>query len=167
MPLSNANGRGISYKNLVKDIVSLIEKGNAHATLDDALNNIPFSLLGQKPGNLPYSIWQVAEHIRIAQWDILEFSRNAEHISPEWPNGYWPKEEAPVSEDAWQKCIYAIKADRRAFIELVQNAGTALDKVFEYGDGQSLLREALVLADHNSYHTGELIIIRRLLNAWK
>ena len=123
-------------------------------------------MLGEKPGNLPYSIWQLAEHIRIAQWDILEFSRNAKHVSPKWPDGYWPKEEAPESEAAWQKCMDTIQADRNAFIELIKNAGDALDEVFEYGNGQSLLKEALVLADHNSYHTGELIIIRRLLDAW-
>jgi DinB superfamily len=157
----------VNHKVLINNLMELIEKGNAHASLDDALKDIPFSLLGEKPGNLPYSIWQLAEHIRIAQWDILEFSRNAKHVSPEWPNGYWPIEEVPESEAAWQKCIDTIQADRNAFIELIKNAGVTLDKVFEYGDGQSLLKEALVLADHNSYHTGELIIIRRLLNAWK
>jgi hypothetical protein len=158
---------GAGHKELIENLIHLIEKGNAHASLDKALKNIPFSLLGEKPGNLPYSIWQLAEHIRIAQWDILEFSRNSKHVSPGWPDGYWPVENAPESEAAWQKCIDAIHADRNAFIELVKSADDNLYKVFEYGDGQSLLKEALVLADHNSYHTGELIIIRRLLNAWK
>ena len=157
----------ISRKELIKNVVHLIERGNAHASLEDALQNIPFSLLGQKPANLPYSIWQLAEHIRISQWDILGFSQNAKHISPKWPDGYWPSEMAPESETAWQKCIETIQADRNAFVALVKNAGESLDKVFEYGDGQSVLKEALVLADHNSYHTGELIIMRRLLNAWK
>ena len=157
---------GISQKELVRNLVELIEKGHAHASLDDALKEVPFSLLGAKPANLPYSIWQLAEHIRIAQWDILEFSRNAKHVSPKWPDGYWPKEEAPESEAAWQKCIITIQTDRNAFIELIKKAGDALDEVFEYGDGQSLLKEALVLADHNSYHTGQIIIIRRLLDAW-
>ena len=156
----------INQKELIKNLVGLIKKGNAHVSLDDALKDIPFSLLGEKPGKLPYSIWQLAEHIRITQWDILEFSCNKKHVSPKWPDGYWPKETAPESEAAWLKCIDKIQADRNAFIELVKNAGDALDKVFEYGNGQSLLKEALVLADHNSYHTGELIIIRRLLNAW-
>ena len=156
----------LSHKELINNLVGLIEKRNAHASLSDALKDIPFSLLGEKPGNLPYSIWQLAEHIRISQWDILEFSRNAKHVSPKWPDGYWPIEGAPESEDAWQECINKIQADRNAFIELIKNAGDALDKVFEYGHGQSLLKEALVLADHNSYHTGEIIVIRRLLNAW-
>ena len=156
----------INHTALIKNLVELIEKGNAHASLDEALKDIPFSLLGEKPGNLPYSIWQLAEHIRIAQWDILEFSRNAKHVSPKWPDGYWPKKTAPESELSWQKCIDQIQKDRKTFIELVKNACDTLNKIFEYGDGQSLLKEALVLADHNSYHTGEIIIIRRLLKAW-
>jgi len=154
------------FSTLIENIVDLIEKGNAHVSLDDALENIPFALLGEKPGSLPYSIWQIVEHIRIAQWDILEFSRNAKHISPQWPDGYWPKEPVPKSKDAWNKCIEQIDADRKSFIELIKNAGDNLYEPFDYGTGQSLLKEALVLADHNSYHTGEIIIIRRLLNAW-
>jgi len=152
---------------LVKNLVDLVEKGNAHISLDKALENIPFSLSGERPGNLPYSIWQITEHIRIAQWDILEFSRNSKHVSPKWPEGYWPKAAAAKSEDAWEKCVQQIQADRTSFTELIKNAGDNLYKPFEYGNGQSLLKEALVLADHNSYHTGEIIIIRRLLNVWE
>lgn len=154
------------FSTLIENLVDLIEKGNAHVPLDDALKNIPFSLLGEKPENLPYSIWQIVEHIRIAQWDILEFSRNAKHVSPQWPDGYWPKEAAAKSKEALEKCIKQIHADRQSFIELIKHAGDNLYEPFEYGSGQSLLKEALVLADHNSYHTGEIIIIRRLLNAW-
>jgi DinB superfamily len=152
---------------LIKNLVYLIEEGNAHISLDDALKNMPFSLLGEKPGNLPYSIWQIVEHIRIAQWDILEFSRNEKHISPKWPDGYWPNEPAPSSEQAWLQCLQQIRSDREFFVELIQNAGDDLYKPFEYGNGQSLLKEALVLADHNSYHTGEIIVVRRLLNVWE
>ena len=153
------------HETVVENLVDLIEKGNAHVSLDDALD-IPFSLLGERPANVPYSTWQLAEHIRIAQWDLLEFSRNAKHVSPKWPDGYWPKETAPQSEDAWKECIKQIKADRKSFTELVKNSGDDLYKPFDYGDGQSLLKEAMVLADHNSYHAGEIVIIRRLLNAW-
>ena len=153
------------HETVVENLVDLIEKGNAHVSLDDALD-IPFSLLGERPANVPYSTWQLAEHIRIAQWDLLEFSRNAKHVSPKWPDGYWPKETAPQSEDAWKECIKQIKADRKSFAELVKNSGDDLYKPFDYGDGQSLLKEAMVLADHNSYHAGEIVIIRRLLNAW-
>ena len=152
---------------LIDNLISLLKKGNAHASLEDALKNIPFDVLGKKPNNLPYSIWQLAEHIRISQWDIVEFSHNANHVSPKWPDGYWPSETKPASEAAWQKCIQQITADRETFIGLLKNAGDALYKPFDYGDGQSLLKEALVLADHNSYHTGEIIVLRRLLDAWE
>lgn len=151
---------------LVKDLISLLEKGNAHASLDKALENVPFKLLGEKPGNLPYSIWQLTEHVRLAQWDLLEFSSNPKHVSPSWPDGYWPVKTAPKDAAAWKNCVSQIKKDRLSFINLVKRAGNDLYKPFEHGDGQTLLKEALVLADHNSYHTGEIIIIRRLLNAW-
>ena len=154
-------------KDLIDNLINLIEKGNAHASLDEALKDMPYSLLGETPTNLPYSIWQLAEHIRISQWDIIEFSKNAKHASPQWPDEYWPAEATPQSEEEWEKCIKAIKEDRKEFIDLVKNAGDDLYKHFEHGDGQSLLKEGLVLADHNSYHTGEIIIIRRLLGAWK
>ncbi len=156
-----------NHKDLIDNLIYLIEKGNAHAPLDKALEEMPFSLLGERPHNLPYSVWQLAEHIRIAQWDILEFSKSAKHVSPKWPDGYWPGEPKPRSEAAWKKCVNAIKADRKEFIGLIKNCGDNSYKVFEYGDGQNLLKEALVLADHNSYHAGEIIIIRRLLGTWK
>ncbi|MEO8412585.1 MAG: DinB family protein [Ginsengibacter sp.] len=151
---------------IIQDLIDLVEKGNAHASLDHALEDMPFSLLGERPENLPYSVWQLADHIRIAQWDILEFCRDAKHLSPKWPDGYWPKETAPESPGDWQKCINTIKTDRKTFIELIKNAGDALVIPFEYGSGQSLFKEALVLADHNSYHSGEIIILRRLLKVW-
>ena len=164
MTTQNKTGGGNML--VIKNLVDLIQGGNAHASLDKALSDMPFSLLGEKPGGLPYSIWQLAEHIRIAQWDILEFSRNASHISPKWPDDYWPKENAPKSEEEWHNCILAIAKDRQAFIELIKNSGDDLEKVFDYGDGQSLLKEALLVADHNSYHTAEIIILRRLLKVW-
>ncbi|MGN6250029.1 MAG: DinB family protein [Ginsengibacter sp.] len=151
---------------LVSNLVDLLNKGNAHVSLDDALKDIPFDLLGKKPRSLPYSLWQIAEHIRIAQSDILEFSRDASYQSPAWPEGYWPKETKPASEEEWKKCLNRIKKDRKEFIKLLQNSAAELFTVFEHGDGQTLLREALVLADHNSYHTGEIIVLRRLLDNW-
>jgi hypothetical protein len=154
-------------KALLDNLTNLIEEENAHASLDKALKDIPFKLLGEKKEGLPYSIWQLAEHIRIAQWDIMEFSKSDKHISPKWPDEYWPKETAPASEKEWKNCIQQIKSDRKEFINLLNKSGDDLYKPFEHGDGQSLLKEALVLADHNSYHTGEIIMLRRLLNAWK
>ena len=151
---------------LITNLTDLLNGGKAHVTLDDALKNIPFDLLDKKPGGLPYSIWQIAEHIRIAQWDILEFSHNEKHKSPKWPDEYWPSENNPRSEIEWEKCIHQIKKDRQTFIELLKKNQEHLFEPFSYGDGQTLLREALLLADHTSYHTGEIIILRRLLNSW-
>lgn len=154
-------------ESLIKSLAGLLNDGNAHVSLNDALENINLDLAGKKPNNLPYSIWQLAEHIRIAQWDILEFSRNENHESPEWPGGYWPEKSAPVSKNEWDKCVTQIKSDRKSFIDLLTNAGESIHQPFDYGNGQSLLQEALVLADHTSYHTGEIIILRRLLNHWE
>lgn len=151
---------------LIDNLVDLLNKGDAHVSLDEALKDIPFEILGKKAGNLPYSLWQIAEHIRIAQSDILEFSRDPGYQSPKWPEGYWPENIKPSSEHEWKECLEQIKKDRKDFIGLLKDSSEKLFTVFEYGNGQTLLREALVLADHNSYHAGEIIILRRLLNNW-
>lgn len=152
---------------LFNHLEGLLNKANAHATLDDALADISFDVLGEKPENLPYSIFQLAEHIRIAQSDILEFSRNEKHVSPKWPDGYWPAEPAPKSKADWDACLRQIKSDRKEFVSLLSGHKENLYEPFSYGDGQTLLKEALTLADHNAYHTGEIIVIRKLLNDWK
>jgi hypothetical protein len=152
---------------LFNHLEALLNKANAHATLDDALDDICFDLLGKKLENLPYSIFQLAEHIRIAQWDILEFSRNEKHVSPKWRDEYWPAETAPKSKADWQSCVRQIKSDRKEFVSLLAGHKANLYEPFSYGDGQTLLKEALTLADHNAYHTGEIIVIRKLLNDWK
>ncbi len=154
-------------KELVKQLKDLLLKGNAHASLDDALENVPKKLRGAVPENLPYSIWQLAEHIRIAQWDILEFSRNPEHVSPKWPEGYWTKKKAPKTDVEWDETLEQIRMDRNDFIALLEADDADLYTPFPHGDGQNLLREALLIADHNSTHIGEIIVIRRLLGAWK
>jgi hypothetical protein len=105
--------------------------------------------------------------MHIAQWDILEFSRNSKHVSPEFPAGYWPSSQAPPNDKAWDKSVNAFRADFKAMIELVASESTELFVRIPHGDGQTLLREALVLADHNSYHLGELVLVRRLLGAWQ
>lgn len=151
---------------IIDNLISLLNKGNAHISLDKALKDIPFEILGNKPEGVPYSIWQLTEHIRIAQEDILNFSKDSQYQSPNWPDDYWPKEVKPPSEEAWENCITQIKRDRKSFITLLQNSADNLFTPFEYGDGQTLLREALVLADHQSYHTGEIIILRRILKNW-
>lgn len=151
---------------IIRKLVDLVSGGNAHVGLHKALDNLTLEIAGFTPANLPYSIWQLAEHIRIAQWDILEFSKNADHKSPEWPKEYWPKEPRPSNTAALKNCIDEIKKDQEEFLSLLRAPGVDIYKPFEHGTGQNLLQEALVLADHNSYHIGEIIIIRRLLNNW-
>jgi uncharacterized damage-inducible protein DinB len=160
-------GQNTDNHAVISNLIDLLKKGNAHASLDDALKNIPFEILNKKPAGLPYSIWQLAEHIRISQSDILEFSRDPKYQSPEWPEGYWPSSINVKEKEDWQDCIRKIKNDRDSFIELLRNSEETLYKPFTHGDGQTLFREALVLADHNSYHTGEIIVLRRLQNDWK
>ncbi|GAB4052880.1 DinB family protein [Spirosoma litoris] len=150
-----------------KQLISFLTGSNAHQSFDNAVKGLPVELRGVKPDNLPYSIWQIVDHIRIAQWDILEFSRDPDHQSPPWPDGYWTKEIAPPNENAWQQALDQIRADLTAFIELLNDSQRDLYAPFAHGDGQNLLREALLIGDHTAYHVGEIIIIRRLLGAWK
>jgi hypothetical protein len=157
-------------KGLEMELVALLEGGHAHATFEDAVKGFPVTLRGVVPESLPYSGWQIVEHLRIAQEDMLEFSDNEDRSYKEkkWPEDYWPKEAEPPSEGAWEESIEAFHADRKAFIALIQKADEAeLVTPFAWGKGQSLLKEALQIADHNAYHVGELIVLRRLLGAWK
>ena len=150
---------------LIAELEKLLNGGTAHVGLKEALDGLLPNLRGEKPAPLPYSIWQLVEHIRIAQGDMLEFCRDADHQSPKWPDDYWPKETAPASEDVWNKSTRQINADLEAFIQLLREAD--LYKPLPHGNGQTILLEALQLADHNAYHTAEIIVIRRLLGAWK
>ena len=150
-----------------EQLIQLLTGSNAHQSFDDSVKNLPASLRGVKPDKLPYSIWQLVEHIRIAQWDILEFSRDANHQSPPWPAGYWTKEVAPTDDATWENALAQMRADRDAFVALLNDPERDLYAPFAHGDGQNLLREALLIADHTAYHVGEIILIRRLLDAWK
>jgi uncharacterized damage-inducible protein DinB len=152
---------------IIKELISLLKKGNAHASFNDAIKDIPFDDLSKKPGNLPYSIWQLSEHIRITQKDILDFSSSKNYKALNWPDDYWPKEAAPKNEAAWKRSIDEIQKDLKSFIELLKDENADLLAPFGHGDGQNLLREALLIADHTSYHTGEIIVLRRLLGNWK
>ncbi|MBE7169281.1 MAG: DinB family protein [Williamsia sp.] len=150
---------------LITQLENLLRGGSAHAGFKEAIEGLPHNLRGVKPDRLPYSIWQLVEHIRIAQWDMLAFCRDANHVSPKWPDEYWPKEPAPPGEEAWDKSIRQINDELEEFIRLLHEAD--LYKPLSHGSGQSVLLEALQLADHNAYHTAEIIVIRRLLGAWK
>jgi hypothetical protein len=154
-------------QHLRQNLAYLISGGGAHAKFDDAIKNLPSDLRGAKPPNFPHSAWMLLEHLRIAQWDILEFSRNQKHISPKWPEGYWPKTEAPPTAAAWNKSIQQFRADQQAMVDLVENPKTDLFAKIPWGDGQTILREALLVADHNAYHLAQLVDVRRLLGVWK
>ncbi|WP_025142329.1 DinB family protein [Pedobacter jeongneungensis] len=150
---------------LVTELKKMLNGGGAHVGLKDAVANLPYELLGEKPHSLPYSIWQLVEHIKIAQWDMLQFSKDGTHQSPKWPDEYWPKETAPKDEATWNNTLKQIDSDLKEFIALLDSAD--LFEPILHGDGQSVLREALQIADHNAYHIAEIVVIRRLLGAWK
>jgi len=155
------------HQPLREHILALLTGGQAHATFDDAVKDLSPKLRGAKPENFPHSPWMILEHLRIAQHDILEFSRNKEHESPKWPEGYWPKSPEPPSADAWTKSVNQFKSDLKAMQDLVKNSKTDLFAKIPWGDSQTTLREALLVADHNAYHIAQLVDVRRLLGDWK
>ena len=158
-------GNGLSSerqdKSLREHLLYLLDGGGAHASFEQALGDWPLQLAGAKVANFPHTAWMLLEHMRIAQLDILEFSRNPRHVSPAWPEGYWPESESPPNEKAWKDAIAAFKKDLRAMTELAANWRTDLHTRLPWGDGQTVLREALLVADHNSYHLGQLVMLRK------
>ncbi len=151
---------------LREQLVSLLKGGKAHVHFMDAIEGFPEAKRGAFVEGLRHTGWQLLEHARIAQWDILEFSRNAKHESPGFPEGYWPKTPVPPDEGAWAKSVQGFQHDLQEMIKLVKSAKTDLYAAIPHGDGQTILREALVLADHNAYHLGQLVDLRRALGAW-
>ncbi len=154
-------------KALREQLLTLMTGGNAHADFEAAIKNFPAPLRGKKPKGAEHSPWQILEHLRIAQWDILEFSRDAQHKSPKWPDEYWPAKPQPPDDKAWDKSVRAFRRELKAMCALVDDPATDLYAPIPHGSGQSILREALLVADHNAYHVGQLILMRRLLGAWK
>ena len=152
---------------LRKHLLYLLGGGGAHVDFDSAVAGWPAQLRGKKPKGLPHTAWQLLEHMRIAQWDILEFTRNPKHVSPEWPAGYWPATDVPPSPNAWNKSVSTFRADLKAMMSLVRSPSRDLFVRIPHGEGQTILREALLVADHNAYHLGELVYLRRALGAWR
>jgi hypothetical protein len=148
---------------LRKHLLAMLRKNHAHLSFDDAVADWPAKLRGVKPPGVPYTAWQLLEHLRIALWDILEFSRNAKHVSPKFPKGYWPAEEVPPSADAWDKSIAAYRTHQEEVIKLAEDSATDLFARIPWGTGQTILREVLVVADHAAYHIGQLVLLRRML----
>ncbi len=140
-------------------------RGAAHPGFEEVISDLPANLRGAKPTGLPHTPWRLLEHMRIAQSDILEFCRNPRHVSPEFPDGYWPSDDAPPHDDAWDKSVAAFSADLKAVQDLLAETPDLFARIPD-GDGQTFLREALLVADHNAYHLGQIVLIRRLLGAW-
>jgi uncharacterized damage-inducible protein DinB len=155
-----------SNRALRQHLIFLLTDGGAHAKFDDVIAAIPAKLRGQTPAAMPHSPWMLLEHMRIAQWDILEFSRNPKYKSPEWPESYWPPTEAPPNAAAWNESVKDFRKDLKSLENLIANPKTDLFAKIPWGDGQTILREALLVADHNAYHLGQLVDILRLLGVW-
>jgi hypothetical protein len=151
---------------LRRHLLDLLTGSNAHAGFEAAIKNFPTELRGQRPAGAEYSSWQLLEHLRIAQWDILDFSRNPNYKERPWPSGYWPATDAAPDGKAWDKSVRAYRKDLKTFCALISDPATDLYAKIPHGNGQTILREALLIADHNAYHVGQLILIRKLLGAW-
>jgi hypothetical protein len=163
---ASGRGSGANDAALRKHVIDVLKGGSAHVHFMDALEEFPPNKRGTFAPGLPHTGWQLLEHARIAQWDILEFSRNPKHVSPGFPEGYWPKTPGPLTESDWDKSVQQFQHDLDEMIALVKNPRTDLFAKIPHGDGQTILRQALVLTDHNAYHLGQLVDLRRALGAW-
>jgi hypothetical protein len=165
---SNGKSKAIMDNNqaLRDQLLYLLRGGGAHLDFNAAVADVPTELRGAKPAGVTHTPWRLLEHMRIAQWDILEFCRNPGHVSPDFPDGYWPSGDAPPNPDAWEQSIEAFRADLQAMQDLVASLKTDLFAEIPHGQGQTILREALLVADHNAYHLGQLVVVRRLLGDW-
>ncbi|RTQ46858.1 DinB family protein [Hymenobacter gummosus] len=150
---------------LLAHLTALLEEGHAHVTFEAATADVPAALLNRTVPELPYSLWQLAEHVRIAQHDILAFSEGTDYQELQWPADYWPADEGDAAR--WQATLTQVQQDRRRFLAYLQDPAHDLLAPLPHGSGQTLLREALLIADHNAYHTGQIILLRRLLGNWE
>ena len=148
-------------------LVKLLRGGSAHLGFDEAIEGLPADLRGTKHPELPHTAWQLLEHLRIAQWDILDFSRNPDYVTPKWPDDYWPETAAPPDAAAWDRSVEQFRRDLQAMQDLVADPKTDLYAKIPWGDGQTILREALLVADHNAYHIGQIVSLRQALGAWQ
>jgi hypothetical protein len=153
---------------LREQLTALLKGGQAHATFSDAVAHFPMNRISDRPAGTPYSAWQLVEHIRIALHDLLEFVTNSEYVEMEWPGNYWPRDAAPEKGESWNATVKAVHADLKSFESLIHSPVSNLYATIPWGkNGETLLREVLLAADHTSYHVGELILLRRVLGIWK
>jgi hypothetical protein len=147
-------------------LLSLLNEGNAHATFEQAIADLPAGKRGIRPDGADHSCWEYLEHLRIAQWDILDFSRNPNYQHRKWPDSYWPETPEPPTESAWEESVAAFRSDLKELCDLISDKSTDLFAKIPHGDGQTILREALLTADHNAYHVGQIVLVRKLLGVW-
>ena len=153
-------------RSLREHLLKLLTAEQAHTSFESAIKNLPAELRSKRPKGAQHSAWELLEHLRIAQEDILDFSVNPNYKAIDWPSGYWPATPAPPDEKAWDKSARAFRKDLKAFCELISDPATDLYAKIPHGDGQTILREAMLIADHNAYHVGQLVLVRQLLGAW-
>ena len=157
----------MSNEDLRNHLVDLLKSKDAHVDFETTIANFPIDEINTRIPNIPYTPYQVVEHMRLAQWDILEFSRNPNYIPLKFPEGYWPGKEFTANENDWNKSLEAFREDLQQLIDLVEDESTDLFTPIPHGSGQTILREILLTADHNAYHLGQLVLMRRSLGVWK
>jgi hypothetical protein len=147
-------------------LLKVLNGRNAHFTFDEGVADFPIEAINDKPPNVPYTPWHLIEHLRIAQWDILEFVRNPNHVSPKWPEGYWPDPDSMADSERWQSTLAAFRTDLTAVEAIINDADIELTAEIPHAPGYTYLREVLLVADHNAYHIGELCILRQVMGTW-
>lgn len=149
-----------------KELLALLDGGHAHMSFDEAIAEFPSSAMNTYPRNVPYTPWHILEHLRITQWDILEFILNPDHVSPEWPQGYWPAKTEQADAQRWMQTIQSFKADWQSLRDLVQEPETDLFAPLAHAPGYTICREILLVSDHNAYHIGEFAVLRQVMGTW-
>jgi hypothetical protein len=149
-----------------KQLLFLLDGGGAHMSIDEVVADFPLDQINTRPVNVPYTFWHLLEHLRITQWDILEFVRNPAHVSPEWPEGCWPPVDAQADAAQWQQTLGSFRTDLHALRQMVEDASTDLYRDLPHAAGYNILREVLLVADHNAYHIGELAVLRQVMGLW-
>ncbi len=166
MPSASAKKEVINQQSIRKHLVYLLNGDGAHTDFDTAIKDIRIDVRGMKPDGASHSPWEVLEHLRICQWDILEAIKSSNHVSPEFPAGYWPKYSAPNSAKDWDNSVAAFHSDFAAILKLVNDEDVDLIAPLHGAADQSIMRKLLMLADHTSYHLGEMVLLRRTLSCW-
>jgi len=148
-------------------LLELLRGGSAHIGFDEAIKGFPADLRGTKHQELPHTAWQLLEHLRITQWDILDFSRNPDYAHIKWPDDYWPQTAAPPDDAVWDQSVEQFRQDLKVMQDLVADTKNDLYAKISWGEGQTILREAMLIADHNAYHIGQIVSLRQALGAWQ